>query len=105
MAFLLMNFAVKNGMFNLNENNRIVMSRNPSDMRIGVNGMCGLVRAAGLEPANGDVWHKPFYVHSSGSRTLEPSASLQNSRASLFLTIQPGFAGDLSFLHAVAGKA
>ena len=56
MAFLLMNFAVKNGMFNLNENNRIVMSRNPSDMRIGVNGMCGLVRAAGLEPANGDVY-------------------------------------------------
>ena len=51
MAFLLMNFAVKNGMFNLNENNRIVMSRNPSDMRIGVNGMCGLVRAADLKPA------------------------------------------------------
>ena len=56
MVFLVMNFAVKNGMFNLNENNRIVMSRNPSDMRIGVNGMCGLVRAAGLEPANGDVY-------------------------------------------------
>ncbi len=28
-------------MFNLNENNRIVMSQNPSGMRIGVNGMCG----------------------------------------------------------------
>ena len=43
-------------MFNLNENNRIHMSRHPSDMRIGVNGMCGLVRSVGLEPTNGDVY-------------------------------------------------
>lgn len=43
-------------MFNLNENNRIVMSQHPSDMRIGVNGMCGQVRMAGLEPTNGDVY-------------------------------------------------
>ena len=43
-------------MFNLNENNRIVMAQHPSDMRIGVNGMCGQVRAAGLNPSNGDVY-------------------------------------------------
>ena len=42
-------------MFNLNENNRIQMSRHPSDMRIGLNGMCGQVRSVGLEPTNGDV--------------------------------------------------
>ena len=39
MRFLLVNFAVKNAMFNLNENNRIVMSQHPCDMRIGVDGM------------------------------------------------------------------
>lgn len=43
-------------MFNLNENNRIVMSQTPSDMRIGVNGMCGQVRKVGLDPTNGDVY-------------------------------------------------
>ena len=32
------------------------MSRHPSDMRIGVNGMCGQVRSVGLEPTNGDVY-------------------------------------------------
>ena len=47
-------------MFNLNENNRIVMARHPTDMRIGVNGMCGHVRLLGLDPANGDVYI--FYV-------------------------------------------
>ena len=46
MVFLIANFANKNTMFNLNENNRIVMSQNPTDMRIGVNGMCGQVRSA-----------------------------------------------------------
>ena len=51
-----MNFAVKNAMFNLNENNRFVMAQHPSDMRIGVNGMCGQVRAVGLDPTNGDVY-------------------------------------------------
>lgn len=43
-------------MFNLNENNRIVMAQHPSDMRIGVNGMCGQVRKVGLNPTNGDVY-------------------------------------------------
>ena len=43
-------------MFNLNENNRFVMAQHPSDMRIGVNGMCGQVRAVGLDPTNGDVY-------------------------------------------------
>ena len=46
-------------MFNLNENNRFVMAQHPSDMRIGVNGMCGQVRAVGLDPTNGDVF---FFV-------------------------------------------
>ena len=56
MTFLLLNFAVKNAMFNLNENNRFMMAQHPSDMRIGVNGMCGQVRAVGLDPTNGDVY-------------------------------------------------
>lgn len=43
-------------MFNLNETNRILMSQNPSDMRIGINGMCGRVRSVGLDPTNGDVF-------------------------------------------------
>lgn len=56
VAFLISNFADKKAMFNLNENNRIVMSQHPSDMRIGVNGMCGQVRSVGLDPTNGDVY-------------------------------------------------
>ena len=56
VAFLFANFADKNAMFNLNENNRIVMAQHPSDMRIGVNGMCGQVRRVGLDPTNGDVY-------------------------------------------------
>ena len=34
MTFLLVNFAVKNAMFNLNENNRFVMAQHPSDVTI-----------------------------------------------------------------------
>ena len=51
-------------MFNLNENNRIVMSQNPTDMRIGVNGMCGYVRRVGLDPTNGDVYIFVGWLHS-----------------------------------------
>ena len=51
-------------MFNLNEVNRIVMAQHPTDMRMGVNGMCGHVRKMGLEPANSDV-----YVFVGKSRT------------------------------------
>ena len=43
-------------MFNLNEDNCIVKAQHPTDMRMGVNGMCGQVRTVGLEPANGDVY-------------------------------------------------
>lgn len=43
-------------MFNLNESNRIMMLQHPSDMRIGVNGMCGKVRSAGMNPTSGDVF-------------------------------------------------
>ena len=31
----------KKGMFNLNKDNHIVMVQHPTDMRMGVNGMCG----------------------------------------------------------------
>ena len=34
-------------MFNLNGDNRIVMAQHPTDMRMGVNGMCGHVRGTG----------------------------------------------------------
>ena len=51
-------------MFNLNEGNRIVMSQHPTDMRMGVNGMCGQVRKVGLVPSNGDV-----YIFVGKSRT------------------------------------
>ena len=43
-------------MFNLNESDRFLMSRHPSDMRMGVNGMCGHVRSAGLDPTDGGVY-------------------------------------------------
>lgn len=43
-------------MFNLNESNRIMMSQHPSDMRIGVNGICGKVRSADMNPTSGDVF-------------------------------------------------
>ena len=54
----------KTVMFNLNEDNRIVMAQHPTDMRMGVNGMCGQVRKVGLEPSNCDV-----YVFVGKSRT------------------------------------
>lgn len=56
MVSLIANFAVKNTMFNLNENNRIVMSRHPADMRMGAYCLSGQVRQAGLDPTNGDVY-------------------------------------------------
>ena len=43
-------------MFNLNENNRIVISQQPTDMRKGVNTLCGQVRMLGLDPADGKVY-------------------------------------------------
>lgn len=46
----------KNAMFNLNENNRIVMAQYPTDMRMGVNCLSGQVRMVGLDPSNGDVY-------------------------------------------------
>ena len=38
----------KKAMFNLNEDNRIVMAQHHTDMRMGVNGMCGQVRQVDL---------------------------------------------------------
>ena len=43
-------------MFNLNENNRIVMTQHPCDMRIWVDGKCVQVRSLGLDPTNGGVY-------------------------------------------------
>ena len=43
-------------MFNLNEDNRIVMAQHPTDIRKGVNTLCGEVRRVGLDPTNGDVY-------------------------------------------------
>lgn len=43
-------------MFNLNENNRIVMAQHPTDMRMGVNCLCGQVRTVGLDPSKVDVY-------------------------------------------------
>ncbi len=65
MAYMIANFAVKNAMFNLNENNRIVMSQHPTDMRMGIDCLCGQVRLVGLVPANGDV-----YVFAGKSRKV-----------------------------------
>ena len=56
MLQLLPIFVLKKAMFNLNEDNSIVMAQHPSDMRIGINGMCGQVRKVGLDPTNGDVY-------------------------------------------------
>jgi len=44
----------KNVMFNLNESHRIVMSQSPSDMRMGVDCLCGQVRSVGLDQGNED---------------------------------------------------
>ena len=43
-------------MFNLNENNRFFISNAPTDMRVGVNAMCGNVRQAGGDPTDGRVY-------------------------------------------------
>lgn len=56
MAFLVAIFAIKNAMFNLNENNHIFIAEFPSDMRMGVNCLCGAVRQSGLDPTNGSVY-------------------------------------------------
>ena len=43
-------------MFNLNENNQFLISNAPTDMRVGVNAMCGKVRQAGGDPTDGRVY-------------------------------------------------
>ncbi|MBR7028478.1 MAG: IS66 family insertion sequence element accessory protein TnpB [Bacteroidaceae bacterium] len=52
-------------MFNLNENNRIVIAQQPTDMRKDVNTLCGQVRMLGLDPADGKV-----YIFVSSSRKV-----------------------------------
>ena len=49
-------FVLKKAMFNLNESNRFVMSRNPVDLRKGVDSLCGAIRSCHLDPLNGDVY-------------------------------------------------
>jgi len=56
MALMIANFAIINAMFNLNESDCMVMSQNPTDMRMGINCLSGQVRQVGLDPANGDVY-------------------------------------------------
>lgn len=53
IAFLIVKFAFKNAMFNLNESNRIVMAQHPADMRMGVNCLSGQVRT--------DISHQTMY--------------------------------------------
>lgn len=43
-------------MFNLNENNRLLMSMNATDLRKGASRLCGEVRRVGLEPSDGSVY-------------------------------------------------
>ena len=43
-------------MFNLNENNQFLISNAPTDMRVGVNAMCGKVRQADGDPTDGKVY-------------------------------------------------
>lgn len=49
-------------MFSLNEDNRLVMSQNATDMRKGPDSLCGEIRFVGLDPTNGDVY---VFVNSS----------------------------------------
>ena len=49
-------------MFNLNENNKFVMSYNPTDLRKGVHSLCGVIRYVGLDPTNGYIY---VFVNSS----------------------------------------
>ena len=43
-------------MFNLNESNHFLISSTPTDMRVGVNTMCGKVRHAGRIPTDGSMY-------------------------------------------------
>lgn len=43
-------------MFNLNENNQFFIFNAPTDMRVGVNAMCGKVRQADGDPTDGNVF-------------------------------------------------
>ena len=43
-------------MFNLNENNQFFIFNHPTDMRMGVNTMCGKVRQSGRNPTDGMVY-------------------------------------------------
>ena len=64
--FRVFTLRLKKVMFNLNENNRIVMAQHPSDMRMGVNCLSGQVRMLGLDPANGDVYIFRRMAHFAG---------------------------------------
>ncbi len=43
-------------MFNLNESNRFFFSNAPTDMRVGVNSMCGKAGQSGRNPTDGMVY-------------------------------------------------
>ncbi len=43
-------------MFNISESDHILMAQQPSDLRMGINCLCGQIRKAGFEPSNGHVY-------------------------------------------------
>lgn len=43
-------------MYSIGENDRILMSRYPTDMRMGINCLSGQVRRVGLDPTSGEAY-------------------------------------------------
>lgn len=66
-------------MFNLNENNRIVMAQHPTDMRMGVNCLSGQVRIVGLDPSNGDVYIREFGIRDNPKKLKRLSNKFRQS--------------------------
>ena len=54
-------------MLSLNEDNQYLLSSKPTDMRVGVNGMYGKVRQAGLDP----TYSKVFVFVGKGRRLMK----------------------------------
>lgn len=74
-------------MFNLNKSNRIMMSQYPSDMRIGINGMCGKVRSVGLDPCSGNLYLYLLTDNSNQEEIQQPFLSITKKLASRHLRV------------------
>lgn len=85
-------------MFNLNENNRIVMAQYPTDMRMGVNCLSGQVRMVGLDPSNGDV-----YIFVGKSRQVMKNPSLGARRIRRLLQTPGGGSVPSAHISASGG--